>query len=403
MRILHVDKFVADSTLPQGGTASYVNNLLKLQKARGDDVFTFGPVVGGSDALPAFNDFATKMRPGLFGRMVHNTQAATKLKTFLRQTKIDVAHLHNIYHHLTPSILPVLAGCGIGVVMTVHDYRLACPTRHFMRSDGLCTRCVPNKFYHAASPACAGVAGAALAAESFIQRFFRRYVKLVDLFLCPTRYMLDTLNRIGVPQSKLRLVPPVAQELALPRGIDRSPNEFLYAGRLSAEKGPDLMLELAGLLPQARVVIAGDGPEMPAIRRTVADKSLTNVRLEGQVSREKLAVLLASAAALVLPSRCMENSPQSMLEAMLAGRCVIVPDQPPLREWVTDGVTGLVFQTASAESLAWAARKVINDPAGRDTMAAAGRELVRARHPEQAVLGQIEKAYRESIRRCALR
>ena len=102
-----------------------------------------------------------------------------------------------------------------------------------------------------------------------------------------------------------------------------------------------------------------------------------------------------------MPSRCLENSPQTMLEAMAAGRAVIVPDHTTLQAWVTDGKTGRVFHAGSGESLAAVAAEVLADPAGREAMEYQAVELIAKRHDASAIETRIEELYREAQRRCA--
>jgi len=405
VRILHVEKQLS----LRAGIGSYVRCLSRIQAAGGHEVGFFTCANGDGEAgAPRFFDFTATRSPRAMLRMIHNEEAAETLADVLRARRYDVAHLHNVYHHLTPSILPVLSNRRIGIVMSVHDYRLACPTKHFLRADGLCTRCLPNRFYHAASPRCAGMGGAALAVESLFQRLFRRYFRWVDLFVCPTRFMREVLLRTGLPASKAVVVPNVIGDcgLAGTAGDEKAPpggRELLFAGRLSEEKSPQLMLELARRIRSVRVVIAGDGPLRDALHARAADETLDNVTFTAQVDRRALMRLLARATAVVLPSRCMENSPQTMLEAMAAGRCVIVSDHPPLMEWVQDKVTGRVFRSGEAHSLCRVAQEVLGDEAARSRMALAGQRLVTLRHDGQAIARQIDELYEEAIRRCALR
>ncbi len=403
MRILHVDKFLKLASSRAGGVGAYIERLARFQQDRGHTVLNFGCADAPGGAMPVFYDFAANPTAAALPRMIHNRAAAEAMEKFLRQNAVDVAHLHNIYHHLTPSIIPPLARRGIGVVMTAHDYRLACPTKHFLRPDGVCTRCLPNKFYHAASPACASLAGAGLAIESFIQRFARRYISAVDFFICPSRHMRRILRRTGVPASKTLFVPNIVNTPPCPAEPPRESRMLLFAGRLSREKGPMMMLELARRLDDAQVVIAGDGPLMGELRRRAEEQSPKNVEITGHLTREKLAPLFDRAAAVVLTSRCPENSPQTMLEAMSAGRCVIAPDHAPIRQWIRDGRTGRLFEPASAESLVRVAAEVLDDAESRSEMACRGRELVRNEHRAEKILERLEELYREAIGRCALR
>jgi glycosyltransferase involved in cell wall biosynthesis len=404
LRILQIDKFYQRSASRAGGVGRYVGLLSDRLSARGHEVLQFGCRQGPSPVeMPEFYDFKQTRSPLSLGRMIHNRRAAAKLAAFLNRHPVDVAHVHNIYHHLTPAILPVLTGRGIPVVMTVHDYRLVCPTKYFLRGDGICMRCATNRYYHAAAAGCAGLAGAGLAIESFIQRFFRRYMQPVGVVACPTEFMRSVLLQNGWPASKLHVV----RNLIAPadrRGAEPvAGGSLLFAGRLSEEKSPRRMLTLAAGLPRTEVVIAGDGPLADELAETVRRQNLKNIRLAGHVPSREMQKLYTAAAAVVVPSRCMENSPAAMLEAMAAGRCVIVGDQPPLREWVRDGVTGRLFATAGDESLLRIAGEVLADSAGRGRMAAAARELVRRRHDTDKLMDQVEELYEIARRRCELR
>jgi len=399
LRILHVDKFLP----PTGGVGSVIATLSAAQRREGHEVFAFGCTADGQGGMPRWVDFTRTRSPLALARMIHNREAAEKLEAFLRRCPVDVAHLHNIYHHLTPSILPVLARRRIGVVMTVHDYRLACPTKHFLRPDGVCYRCRPNRFYHAASPRCAGLDGAALALESTIQRLLRRYARGVDVFCCPSYFLAETLWRIGTPADKVAYVPNPVEPPAAGGNVRRQRRGLLFAGRLSAEKGAGLMLDLAAALGDATVVIAGDGPEAPDLRTAAQRRKLRNVRMVGRLDRDELAKAYARAAAVVLTSRWPENSPMTMLEAMAAGRCVIAPAHPPLREWITDRFTGRLFAPDDAADLARVAGEVLADPDAADAMGRAAAERVRRRHAPQAVCRRLDERYEQARRRCALR
>ena len=404
MRILHVEKFYP----VQAGVGSYVRSLRKLQQTGGHEVFQFGCVgADGPSDMPRYRDFASSRSLADLWRMMHNQGAADKLERFLRIHPVDVAHLHNVYHHLTPSILPVLARHGVGIVMTLHDYRLVCPTKYFfieqLPGSGQCMRCQPNRFFHAAGRRCAGFGGGGLAIESFVQRFWRRYFRWVDKFICPTPFMRRVLLAVGLPRSKAVVVPNPVEAIDLPEKAAQAPDELLYVGRLSPEKAPQLLLEVAASRSDLRVVIVGDGPLEAQLRQQVARRSLANVTIAGRVDHDRLGEHYAAASAVVLTSRWMENSPQTMLEAMLAGRVVIAPDQPPLRGWVQDGVTGRLYEPGNADALTGVADEVLADAAGCENMARAAKELVAREHQPARVAGRIEDLYREAMGRCALR
>ncbi len=400
MRILHIDKMLFRTS----GVTSYVRGLSDYQRRRGHEVVHFG--CAGPDEPTGrvrYFDFTKTRNPLTLLRMIHNRQAAADLSHFLQGRRIDIAHVHNLYHHLTPSVLEVLSARRIPIVMTVHDYRLMCPTKHFLRPDRVCLRCLPNRFYHAASPRCAGLGGIALAIESYIQRFFRRYYQPIELFLCPTRYMRQTLLKTHLPASKAVVLRNIVEPIILPTDEKQSDCEILFIGRLTVEKSPHLMLDLARRLPEAHIVIVGEGPLLGKLRDKVATAGLTNVTITGHVNHENLGAYLARATAVVVTSRWIENSPHAMLEPMLAGRCVIVPNHPPLREWISDGLTGRLFRPGDADSLSKVAKEVLGHPESRKKIALAGKTLVDQRHNPERIINQLDGFYKDAIDRCVLR
>jgi len=147
-KLLLVNKFYHDKG-PAGGVGRYlVQEEEDLLKA-GWDVVPFA--MADADARPSpWSRFFVRARDYSAPRfnaeaigdavsLVWNREAAANLESLLKETRPTVAHLHNIYHHLSPSILPVLRRHNIPVVMTLHDLRLLCPAIHMLR-DGHAAR-----------------------------------------------------------------------------------------------------------------------------------------------------------------------------------------------------------------------------------------------------------------------
>ncbi|MBT3198310.1 MAG: glycosyltransferase family 4 protein [Phycisphaerales bacterium] len=182
-----------------------------------------------------------------------------------------------------------------------------------------------------------------------------------------------------------------------------NPHRVLFAGRMSPEKAPEMMLDLAERIEGVEVVMAGDGPMLDELRKDASNRKLDNVTFTGQVSADQVGELMHTSAAVMVTSRWLENSTMTMLEAMLAGRCVIVPDRGPLREWVSDGQTGRLFKPDDLDSLVKVTRQVLSDPAARAEMGRAGKELTTKRHDPKLISDRLEILYREAINRCELR
>ncbi len=402
MRILHIDKFAGKLAAIAGGPAEYIRMVRRMQEDAGHEVKNFGCVGKGESAeMPTFRRLDRSKNPLNLLRIIHSRGAARKLRRFLDSSPADVAHLHNIYHHLTPSILPVLASRSVAIVMTAHDYNLACPARHFWREDGLCERCRQGSFYHAASPRCKGLAGAGLAIESLFQRWLGRYSRWIDRFICPSQFMVEVLADAGIPRVKLIHLPHPVELPASDERPSKIQRRLVYAGRLSREKGPDMMLDLAERFDDVEVVLAGDGPMLPQLRSEVEARQLSNVKFMGWLDKAELRRLFAESAATVIPSRCTENSPLVMLESMAAGGCVIAPNQKSICEDLVDSVTGRTFITGDRDSLYAAVYQILADSTVRDALAAAAQERVLRRHNPGNNIEALTAIYEDAIQRCA--
>ena len=154
-------------------------------------------------------------------------------------------HLHNIYHHLSPSVLRPLRARGIAAVMTLHDYKLACPTYRFLANGQVCEACVPRRFYMASLKRChegslsmSTLNGIELAAHTL----FRMY-EPVDLFLCPSRFMMAKMAAAHVFPRRLRWVPNFVDASA---STEATPSgRVVFAGSLSEEKGVETLVRAA--------------------------------------------------------------------------------------------------------------------------------------------------------------
>lgn len=404
MRIVHIEKYLTTDGALAGGVGQYVRTLSDALGQRGHATLAFGCVPSGGRAdMPQWKDFNATQNPLALLKMMHNPTAAAKLDVWLQRHRVDVAHLHNVYHHLTPSILPVLANRGVGMVMTCHDLRQLGAEWRFWRwpvqpmdFDG-----IDDHYARAARQHCAGPGGAGLAIKTATDRLLRRYERWIGRYLCPTDMMAGELRRRGVAEKRIvRVRNPVAR--IEPAQCPPRSDVLLYVGRLAVEKSPELLLPLARRLPGAKVQVAGEGPMREPLGVAATRGRIWNLELLGHLGPEELSRAYARASAVVLTSRCTENSPAVLLEAMAAGQCVIAPDQPAIREWITDGETGRLYPTGDVDAFVAAAREALADRRQRTRLGQAAAERIAAMHDTQAIVETTEAAY-EAARQIARR
>jgi glycosyltransferase involved in cell wall biosynthesis len=332
--------------------------------------------------------------------LIWNREAARHLEALLREVRPDVAHLHNIYHHLSPSILPVLRRHGIPVVMTLHDLRLLCPAIHMLRRGQVCERCRGGRFWEAVAGRCVkdSLAASALAALETAHQWQRRlYSRTVSRFLCPSAFYAAKYREWGYPAGSLQHLPNFVDTAQWdPALLPAAParESYLFFGRLSREKGLTTLLEAqsrwerdaaAGGPPVLRLEIAGTGPAEADLRRHADELSLTTVTFHGGLGPDDLRAALARARFSVLPSEWYENGPMAALESLAAGVPLVGTAIGGIPEMIEDGVTGVIAPPRDPAGLLAALRRAENLPA--DARHAARAWAVahadRGRHMEQ--------------------
>jgi L-malate glycosyltransferase len=168
-----------------------------------------------------------------------------------------------------------------------------------------------------------------------------------------------------------------------------------YVGRFSWEKRPKFFLEacrsIASRLPDARFLMVGDGPELPAVRRQAGEAGLGS-RVIFTGFRDDIPDLLEAMDLLLLTSS-QEGLPNAILEAMAAGRPVIATDVGGCREVVTEGVTGHLVAADSPEALARMAVSVLALPDRGRSLGEAGRRRVFAEFSAEAMAGRFRDLY----------
>lgn len=158
--------------------------------------------------------------------------------------------------------------------------------------------------------------------------------------------------------------------------LEPVPGRLLFVGRLAEKKGVDVLLEAVACVPDATLVVGGDGPDAPGLLALTGRLGLDGrVRFAGRLSRAELCEELRRAQAVVVPSRVasdgdQDTTPLVMSESMSAGVPVIASRLGGLAEQIEPGVTGLLAEPGSVESLAEAVRAALGDAA---TLAELGR------------------------------
>lgn len=397
MRVLMVNTFHHR----RGGDATYALSLSALLAGAGHDVVPLA--MRHPDNEPSewerwfvpWIDFRALdgWRPRLraLANFVHNREAGRAAEALIRRIRPDVVHLQHVHHHLTPAVVAPAVRAGIPVVWTVHDYELICPSAHLFANGAPCEDCRGHRYHRAVVRRCKrdDRAISVLAAVEKTMHVLGGLWSRIDRFLCPSRYLADRLVAFGVPADRVHWQPNF---VATPPPASAPGAGWIYAGRLSEEKGVRVLVEAARRLPGHRLVICGSGPLEPELRHRARD--LPDVQFLGHVPAEELARRLQDAAVAVVPSLWPENLPYAVAEAQAAGRGVVASRIGGVPEMIDDGVDGVLVEPGDAIALANAVGALLDDPIATRRLGAAGWRRVSVAMAPEPHLRQIEGHYR---------
>jgi len=194
----------------------------------------------------------------------------------------------------------------------------------------------------------------------------------------------------GVDVELFRDAPPAT----LPPG-----RKLLFVNRLDPRKGFSVGVEafrtLGAQMSDLLLVVAGDGPERPAVDALPGDLR-SRVLMLGAVPHEDLPPYHAAADVFIGPARGGESFGIVLIEAMSAGLPIVATDIDGWREVVRTGVDGLLVPPNDPAALAAGVRRVLEDPKLASGLAASGRRRSE-RYRWSTVVEQIERAYRDAI------
>ena len=364
MKILMVNKFL----YPRGGSESYMLKLGEELKTQGHDVEYFGMydeknTVGNSAEMYTSNmDFHSTGLARFFYpfKIIYSREARKKIGKVLDKFQPDIVHMNNINFQLTPSIIYEVKKRNIPLVQTVHDYQMICPN-HLLYSFGEakpCDRCIKGTKWNCLKYSCihnSKIKSLLGVIEAKLYSILKTYRK-VDLYVCPSEFLENKLlGASDIYQGKTFTIHNFIEKKSIQNQTDCDEPYIVFVGRLSKEKGVELLAQTAKLLPGQRFVVAGNGPDDECL------KGISNVTLRGFLTGTELTNLMANAKLLIAPSVCYENCPLSILESHALGIPVVTMNSGGMAELVEDGVTGGLAMEPTPEAIAETIRKCLED------------------------------------------
>lgn len=303
--------------------------------------------------------------------LIYSPEAKRNFQALCEEFRPDVVHLNNVHRQITLSILdaPYLKEHHVPVFYTAHDYVTICPGYLMLDGEGrVCDACLEDgKYRHCIENRCVKGSRAKSALAALEASFNRSHHsnERIDRVIAPSRFMRSKLIEGGWPEGKVLALQNFADDAILARAsgvagdvTDRESPYLLFFGRLSAEKGVDVLLRAfdaaAPSLPRdMRLIVVGDGPDAAEFRELAASlDSASRIEFAGYQTGDALQTYVERASLAIASSRCRENMPYSIVEAFAAGTPVVGTRIGGIPELVADGVTGFTCEPGDVATMA---------------------------------------------------
>jgi glycosyltransferase involved in cell wall biosynthesis len=369
----------------RGGEDEVFDTESALLEAFGFSVYRY---IGNNEELHAMGRLEA-LRKALW-----NSSAHADVTRLVRDLRPAVVHVHNTFPLLSPSVHHAAKRQGAAVVLTLHNYRLLCPSATFFRNERICEDCAPKRFaWPAVVHRCyrgSRSASAATAGTLALHRARRTWTARVDLHIALTEFARQRFIAHGFPADRIRVKPNV---LYPDPGLATGARSFgLYAGRLSPEKGIRTLLEalrsLGGTVPFR---IAGEGPLEGEVRAAASE--IPGLAWLGRCPQAAVAELLGNAAFLAVPSQWYEGFPRVIVESFARGTPVLAAKIGSLEELVAHGRTGLHFAPGNADDLAQQMRWLWTHAEDAAQMGLRARAQYGARYSAEANVALLREIY----------
>ena len=323
------------------------------------------------------------------------------------QHRPDVAHMQNFWMRLTPSVHAACQAAGVPTVQTLRNYRLVCTNALLLRNGQVCEDCLGKLPWRGVVRRCyrdSLVASAAVGRMIVHNRLRQTWQRHVDAFLTPSEHSRSRFVRSGLSPERIFVKPNCVEAPATLPPPPSTSDRIVYLGRLSAEKGLEVLLaawKLCDLGRRGRLMIVGEGDERASLERQAAALGLAEPRVSfaGHRSRAEAQQMVQAARAVVLPSLAYETFGRPIVEAFAAGRPAVVSNRGAPGEIVDHGQTGLKFHAGDERALAAALNDLLASGELADRLGGNARRQYLSRYTPECNFEMLMRTYRFAMER----
>ncbi len=358
-----------------------VSATIDVLKKHGETVEVW--IVKNSDYLSGFLGKVSAFFSGIYSLRMKRT-----MRRALEDMQPDVVHVHNLYPLLSASILVACKEAGVPVVLHCHNHFLTCPIGTHLRNGKLCEECSSGDVINCVLHNCRRNIPESIgyAIRSKAANWAGWFNKIPSRIIVMSRYSRERLIGAGFSERQIALIPNV---VSIPTCSHKKKTYAVYVGRLSIEKGVNLIIKAAERLPDIKFRIAGDGPLMDVLKQGAPQ----NIHFEGWLSKEECMELYRGALFAVAPSICYETFGLAAADAMAHGLPVIASNIGGLAEIIDDGVNGLHFRVGDVDDMCQKINDLWRSPDRAMKMGESARNKVMHEYSESIYYDRLKETY----------
>ena len=367
----------------RGGEDSVVESEISLLRARGHEVIEYRRC----------NDDLNRMSPtSVVLQTMWSRRSGAELAELFATARPNVVHVHNTFPLISPSLYWAADEARVPVVQTLHNFRLLCPQAMLLRAGKVCEDCVGKLPWRGVVRGCyrdSVAQSAVLGGMLSLHRALGSYQKKVSRYIALTEFGRQKFIEGGLPAERISVKPNFVDPPPMrPPGRREG---FLFVGRLSAEKGVNVLADAMRLEPELCCEVIGVGPEQEKLAQ------LPRVIMSGWQQGDFVLARMQAARALVMPSVWYEGFPRTIVEAFAAGLPVIASRLGSMAASIDDGRTGLLFEPGNAADLAEKLRWAETHPDEMAEMGLAALKEYEARYTPEKNYEMLMEIYADAI------
>lgn len=375
--------------LEKGGEDGVVQAEKELLTRNGHKVILYEKSNESIENLPFFRKVIFFLRDLNFSKAVYG-----QIREIVKREKPDIAHVHNIFLCVTPSVYLALRDEGVPVVQSLHNYRFFCIRGSFFDGRSVCEKCKDKQFFNAIIKKC--WRNSFFISCCFVRLLFktRSFLKYIDSYIATSRFSRDKFIQLGLNKERIFLKVNFAEIEPEANSEDR--NYALFLGRLVDYKGVETLLKAYKIDPSYNLKIIGDGPLESKIQSLASSHG--SIELMGRIERQLVLSAIKNSSFVIFPSECYENMPLVLIESFAHSKPVIASNLGAIREFVIDGVNGILFEPGNERDLAAKISYLFSHKKERVEMGKAAGDIYRERFDRKKNYQDLMNIYSETIK-----